>query len=667
MTFLSDEFKDSLDGTTQVEGAIINELLKHYNPQQEVLQYDSRLESLEETLGHIDTSNIAKKTLLVVPVNALDGSLSGSNHYVGLVIDKENNVIHYIDPMGSSERGIHKDIGDRVNQVFEGWDITSYKGRLQYANAIEEGEFRHFPSDQNNHDCGPILTYLMTKAVEGNSLPSIGRFDQIKESKEIGQGLRRVFRQDDNKDEKTNISSLDVNHLRTIGQQLESGKKAIHVSEVPKDLPKQQMKSMRISGADIKRIGTSTTHSALKSKDAIIPGIKQKDKTTRIGQTVKVEDIRLERVSRNPEAINRRLDSIARIISGKSACAAVAFDGEKLLVANNDNDYSNLTKDLFLLLENVANTNMTKNEIKTHQGIQEDIVKIQEEAIKLHSLQIKGSDQRKKYINKIPEDLAKVFNSLAIDCEESKRFPESYRNAFKRGISINTDPESGGVVFVQGVEADVKAKDHGITVTRRTRVHAEMALLDRVVGEKTFVVKDEEITRGIKPFYMGITKLCCRDCSLAIRALNEDSQIKVKGSTFEFEIFQTIVATRGEHYQQFPWGQPEFFARRSQVERMYSALKNNKHLLFDPGLMLADSSAYYISNTSVGPKVSYSKKAKTIVSESTEKSETTLAPLIRGISFAGPSPNIGALSPGATPLRRSSRINNPKSKSNIPH
>ncbi len=214
----------SLQGPTQVLGDTLIKLVRHYNPGVTIhtpnvdgISIDAPLntaEQLLETLRSINSAASHGKHLLMSNVSALDRGFSGElNHYVGLII--ENNhaggfKIQYIDPMG-------REIDSAINEVIIaklGSAVTeTYNSRLQFADVVLDRTaaepVRRF--NGNDHDCGPMLAYLMTRAVHGEALSGLSGASSASESVEIGKALRKAFEDENGQefDEARSIRNLE--------------------------------------------------------------------------------------------------------------------------------------------------------------------------------------------------------------------------------------------------------------------------------------------------------------------------------------------------------------------------------------------------------------------------------------------------------------------------
>jgi hypothetical protein len=81
---------------------------------------------------------------------------------------------------------------------------------------------------------------------------------------------------------------------------------------------------------------------------------------------------------------NRRLDSIARVITGGDICAAVLFDGENIKVANNTNNDSNLIKKSFSLFRELIDNRFEfteNNEITIDEETSHRIKEIEDHSV----------------------------------------------------------------------------------------------------------------------------------------------------------------------------------------------------------------------------------------------------------------------------------------------
>jgi hypothetical protein len=276
----------------------------------------------------------------------------------------------------------------------------------------------------------------------------------------------------------------------------------------------------------------------------------------------------------------RRLDSIARLITGGDVCAAVAFDGGQFLVANNNHADNDLIIGYFAFFGGLAHRNLTLSELASNREIQAGMEALVEESVRRfgelqRSRNSGGSETRRAAVeakiaakevelrSRLRKDIRKVVSSLARDSE--KPFSPVMKAAFVReyehlsrgtravaeGVSgesmaaavphakmvavASADITAGagrsggtasvapfparGYKFVEGRTVLIEREVGGGTVTRKA--HAEMCILDDVITkEGELEVLDSEVVDGRKPFYVGITFLCCPDCEASVEAFN---------------------------------------------------------------------------------------------------------------------------------------------------
>lgn len=124
-----------------------------------------------------------------------------------------------------------------------------------------------------------------------------------------------------------------------------------------------------------------------------------------------------------------------------------------------------------------------------------------------------------------------------------------------------------------------------------------MAILDRVIDKDRMRTSDEEVVKGHKPLYIGLTMLCCKECRNAVVAFNEVSAEGVKSGGVSTELVKDLsfqmVGVRGQHLLQFPWGPPEFFERRPAIAKKYAEITANqksKGMVVPENPLFADNS-----------------------------------------------------------------------------
>jgi tetratricopeptide (TPR) repeat protein len=220
---LTAEEVSSLHPKVQIDGSALTKLLIHYNRSATVYDIASSIEALKVQLERIKENPIGKR-LIVLHVSALDRGYEGvRNHYVGLVIERGVGAggiyqVRYIDPMGRYIDGrIQAIITDKLGIG----DIDCYRGRLQYAEEVSTGGVRSFKEGHNDYDCGPILIYLLTKAIYTEELPSLANLEEgagVRESIRIGKELRDIFLGDNGKriEDSVDLAEYNGRDRRTI-------------------------------------------------------------------------------------------------------------------------------------------------------------------------------------------------------------------------------------------------------------------------------------------------------------------------------------------------------------------------------------------------------------------------------------------------------------------
>ena len=318
----------------------------------------------------------------------------------------------------------------------------------------------------------------------------------------------------------------------------------------------------------------------------------------------------------NPELdINfRRMDSLARLIEGSSECAAVCFDGEKLLIASNtlyDNSRENsaikLIEEIMSFFADIAVHNDDKDFIKNNPEhglkvfdkiIQKSVPNKQKEFFLKDGnkqnpyIEKLGkyffSDAKKKAENLTPKELAGiagfgmklddriasclVFSAFAIErlATDWKKFTNFLHEKH------NNDDYASGIVeafknltkLKQSKSSSSKPKKLGYKIlkigAKDNKLHAEMQIIQELIDNQ----KKGKI-------YIGISKLCCLDCSIAIssynQANNEDEEISQTPEELnESNILQLL--KRGDHNLSFKWSKPDFCKKNTNSGKVYNKL-----------------------------------------------------------------------------------------------
>ena len=466
----------------------------------------------------------------------------------------------------------------------------------------------------------------MTKAANNQELPILPEAeDKVKESKAIGRILRRKYKSDNGKEigDSTDLANLSLADLKV---------------STPVDRIAEGASASASSSAAVRKIDDWI----LRDYDDPLSVI--------------------HRRSYNPDMVSRRLDSIARLITGEDTCAAVAFDGKNILYSNNSGKANPIGQQVFELLSKVAIAERTIDSIKSDRELNRQMELIAKTGAHqmAESKKIRKGSQgkdilKKQYETTLLKDIKKVVSSLATDSNE--KFPEELAQAFK-------DPKRFEFVSWRN-EASL-----GV-------VHAEMAILDRVVGRDGIEVYDRDVNAGSKPFYIGLTMLCCKDCRNAVVAYNEVSAEESKSGIADDSLFQAV-GVRGQHLQKYDnWTPPGFFERRPAVAEKYKEIKDRGQK-YNPGggKVFADNSEsdpeIDADNSDSTPKINAAKRHKSAQTPlpsalqgvaSRLSTPISMNPMSKAIAGADVNPrDIGSFSPIAPANNAGQRSNQKKRK-----
>lgn len=523
MLELKEEELESLEEGIFVEGSAVVKLMRHYNQSENVSvsEIASTPQMLDTIMDEAHGNNDHYTFLIPLHVHSISkryDAAAGQNHFVGLVVRRvpgelegspPRYVATYIDPMGHAPSPeILEQTRIKLGATAE---INHYTGRLQFAELRDGADGRATAGAQyyegNDKDCGPMLVYLMTRAAQQRELPTVYA---RRLSMATGVILRRTFSEDNGKEA---AASRDIAS-----------------DDFREELFARATDIFRDMGRDL---GVAAAGAGFELSD--------------------------ERMSRNPAAGYRRLDSIARLITGNSVCSAVAFDGRDLLYANNNSEETELSSSVFRLLGEVARSRTPMSEMNARFG--KEMERIVDETTSKYFSKKRRKPSPKAFMdyrNRMISDINKVVCSLAVDGDPDKKFSPEIIAALSEGK----------IRFVQGISGEV---DVGGGRKKTEFVHAEMALLDRLVTADGFgEVAEEEVRDGRKPLYLGISKLCCLDCHRAVVALNRNN-VALGRETGVVE----VVEVRGEHLGEFPWLRPGFLKRRTGLEAEYLALRES--------------------------------------------------------------------------------------------
>ena len=335
---------------------------------------------------------------------------------------------------------------------------------------------------------------------------------------------------------------------------------------------------------------------------------------------------------------DRKLDTLARLLEGKSECTAVCiYNGQILVSANELNDASRSRNEItdhirrvYGYFKDLCKNGTSDDECGTIKAICTESIKIKSIAEALTAVRerdlnnlidmvlftsgrppsLKSWDQIEKSINGIEESyLEKKFGRdgtpgasavLAIVYDRAKDFHKLKDELSKDDIQL--------APALRDMKSALRT---GLTIARgAAEVHAELRIIDYVMGDQKEKQKLKEASKGTiktttgskdsqpkeakptleldKDIYIGISKLCCKNCYAAVAAINQSHKIKeerspeeesalkqAESSKFSRDIKDTpieeLFRTRGSHRLSFlkKWTAPKFLA---QVQTSYDTI-----------------------------------------------------------------------------------------------
>ncbi len=320
------------------------------------------------------------------------------------------------------------------------------------------------------------------------------------------------------------------------------------------------------------------------------------------------------------EPIPRRFDAIARVINGGEICSAVCFDGKEFILANNSSEKYRLASECFQYFREVVEC--AKN--APCNGVSDDELQsfVRSE---MSGKRERLMDQVSCELNTFREDsmqklkaLGEVLNSRdSLRIEEMKKMlqddgdanttlEQKFRDFVARNISaigdsinkydrikVDLAKVEESIIWGCSIRESEEKRGRGFTketiealqqekyycVQQQPNMHAEMQVLGElirrsVLGEqetgelKEFSdksMKDLAESWKKKNFYIGITKLCCRECICVINAVNE----LIQGKKI------SVIEARGTHLNSYDsWWMKPFFVT-GELEKLYIKEKAN--------------------------------------------------------------------------------------------
>lgn len=287
---------------------------------------------------------------------------------------------------------------------------------------------------------------------------------------------------------------------------------------------------------------------------------------------------------------HRRLDSLARLIEGKGICAAVYFNGEKLLITSNALQSTSRSPE----------KNNIKKLINEVLGYYRLNLAIGAELCDITQLREKFSEQRIELFKEICVKYVhgQMGQAAITGCDEYiSKFAEfvltTLKDPIKDAKNINliefekiigqevTDVKVGmlfgaAIVIVPRLARDFRKLEHYFTGDGKSLLKEDPAIVQH--GTKSHklhaemqVIQDAVNKNNIDRIgYIGISKLCCLDCASVILAINLRNY---QNDEYQLDKEFTIL-TRGQHDLCFTeWKMPEFLEKNELLKGQYCKVK----------------------------------------------------------------------------------------------
>jgi hypothetical protein len=227
------------------------------------------------------------------------------------------------------------------------------------------------------------------------------------------------------------------------------------------------------------------------------------------------------------ERQGRRMDSIAWLVQGDAKCGAACFDGQKLLLATNKQ--ISLATPVKELLINIASTAIDLRQAKTKEEINKVQRKIDGSIDNFTKAYTTIYTKFEKKINRRKKEEDEGYKYSILNPKDGgeylKRFNRAIEKVIDSIIAAAVNPASDRAIPSKLFEA-IRNKSITIIEGQETKdskgndIHAEMQVLQRLMTEP--------LQANAKPYYIGVSKLCCIKCEAVIDAVNEVLGDKVK-------------------------------------------------------------------------------------------------------------------------------------------
>ncbi|KHO03243.1 hypothetical protein JS61_05365 [Rickettsia felis] len=343
------------------------------------------------------------------------------------------------------------------------------------------------------------------------------------------------------------------------------------------------------------------------------------------------------RTSTNPEVSKRRLDSLARLVTGDNICSAIRYYNDTILIASNSGG-NELAKEVLDTVKDFSKDNRKngkcledellrlyvksswkpfikqlinqQKEISTLKNSSEKRVKALynniEKLLSWPGIMKAPCNNKKKqtdYINELTklfqgEQELNKFCDFCSECIKSAQNTKSFEKEhkiigiirhplkdIKKVAADFIDPEMSKFSNkVKQAIIDGKIKYLNNQNSQKEKIHAEMRILQEIYQQNNNNL--EILKNDLDSEYIGITKLCCLSCQVTIEALTGK----------ELEESEIVRGNHGKAYEY--WKAPDFVYKDEDLQKkilyVFDLLtkKDNKkyHKLGKDGADFSDSS-----------------------------------------------------------------------------
>ncbi|MBA8667209.1 hypothetical protein H1Q59_04810 [Holosporaceae bacterium 'Namur'] len=269
-----------------------------------------------------------------------------------------------------------------------------------------------------------------------------------------------------------------------------------------------------------------------------------------------LHELNAERESRDLDWEERRFDSLSRLlVSDINDCAAVCFNGEKILYAFNHLHGSSSDVKRAHIKEHAVKvfkyfTNCVEGNYEKPEKKQKDRMKIIVDtcctALQLKEEEDKGRIQNiihllDEYHGKLPEEI-----KGAVNFKELNQAIRTRKDLMKVEEALTTGDKKFNNNIINSFKAGNKGSELIEEGETNDKCHAEMRIVEHLLDEQP------NIKGKLDKIYIGLSKLCCAHCHLVIT--NDPSDpLMLEYQDDEGKAIKVPIYTRGHHGQSFEW------------------------------------------------------------------------------------------------------------------